>query len=318
MLILVCCSIYSNAQSIQNTSFKIVGYYSLKYALTKKPSNAPLNKLTQVNLFFLNPDSTGRFKQNLKSVVPFIKQAHALHVQVLASIGGGGKHSYYAKLLNDSNRNNLISKLVAITAKYNLDGIDVDIEGTDIDSNYEKFVTALATALHQHNKIITAAIAIFFKDSYTDKALAQYDFVDLMSYDHTGAWAPEKPGPHATYEQAVEDLAYFRVVRNMPKEKITLGVPFYGYGFGPKHPLRGLTYNYDHIVHDFPGAEFKDSLETSDSTMIYYNGIPTIKNKVMLAKQDAGGIMIWQLSGDAAGEKSLLTAITETVKENKR
>lgn len=303
---------------MQNTSFKIIGYYSLKYALTKKPSNAPLNKLTQVNLFFLNPDSTGRFKQNLKPLVPFIKQAHALHVQVLASIGGGGKHSYYAKLLNDSNRNNFINKLVSLTTKYNLDGIDVDIEGTDIDSNYEKFVTALAASLHAHNKIITAAIAIFFKDSYTDKALAQYDFLNLMSYDHTGAWAPEKPGPHATYEQAVEDLNYFRMIRNIPKEKITLGVPFYGYGFGPKHPLRGLTYNYDHIVHDFPGAEFKDSLEMSDSTMLFYNGIPTIKNKVILAKQDAGGIMIWQLSADATGEKSLLNAITETVKENKR
>ena len=51
--------------------------------------------------------------------------------------------------------------------------------------------------------------------------------------------------------------------------------------------------------------------------ILYYNGIPTIKMKTILAKQEASGVMIWQLSGDAPGPKSLLQAIGEAVMENK-
>jgi hypothetical protein len=44
---------------------------------------------------------------------------------------------------------------------------------------------------------------------------------------------------------------------------------------------------------------------------MYYNGIPTIKQKTALAKEKASGIMIWQILGDAPGPKSLLGAINE-------
>ncbi|MEP6847046.1 MAG: hypothetical protein ABI861_13630 [Panacibacter sp.] len=43
----------------------------------------------------------------------------------------------------------------------------------------------------------------------------------------------------------------------------------------------------------------------------------TIKMKTNLAKQEASGVMIWQLSGDATGAKSLLAVINEAAKENK-
>ena len=120
-----------------------------------------------------------------------------------------------------------------------------------------------------------------------------------------------------SYDEAVEDLAYFRILRKIPQEKITLGVPFYGYGFGPKHSARGLTMNYDDIVAEFPGAELKDELDMGDSTTLYYNGMLTIKMKTNLAKMEASGVMIWQLSGDAEGARSLLSVIYETSKGSK-
>ncbi|MEP6682461.1 MAG: glycosyl hydrolase family 18 protein [Parafilimonas sp.] len=301
----------------QEIPFKIVGYYSLKYAMEKSVADVPFNKLTHINLFFLNPDTKGKFKQNLSALVPFIQCAHADNVKVLFSICGGGKHAYYANLLKDSSRKIFINNLVNLVMKYNADGIDNDIEGSDIDENYDNFSVELATALHQHNKLFTAAIAIYFKDDYTNKALAQYDFLNLMSYDHTGAWAPKKPGPHSTYEQAIDDLNYFRNVRGIPKDKITLGVPFYGYGFGPKHQTRAVTMNYNDIVNTYPGSELKDEFDMGDGTILYYNGMNTIKQKTMLAEHDASGIMIWQLSGDADSSKSLLNEINDVIKEAK-
>jgi GH18 family chitinase len=44
---------------------------------------------------------------------------------------------------------------------------------------------------------------------------------------------------------------------------------------------------------------------------MYYNGIPTIKNKTQLAMKNAAGIMIWELMYDVADRKSLLNAIYE-------
>jgi chitinase len=172
----------------------------------------------------------------------------------------------------------------------------------------------LAKSLKSHKKLITAAIAIYYKDQFTDTALAQYDFVNVMSYDRTGPWRPEKPGPHSTLAHAVEDLDYFGTIRNIPKEKMTLGVPFYGYGYGPTLTSPAISMNFGKIVSSFPGAEEVDEWTMSDGKTIYYNGIPTIKKKTLLAMNKASGIMIWQILGDAKGKKSLLKAIHKTAR----
>ena len=288
--------------------FKVVGYYSLRSAL-EGGKDAPLKRLSHVNLYFLNPDTVGEFTQALSGLGRFISRAHRKDVKVLFSIGGGSKQPQYHKLLQDGYRQQFIANLVDVVLKTGVDGIDVDLEGGDINNNYENFVTELAQALRAHDKLITAAIAVYYKDQLSDKALAQYDFVNVMSYDRTGPWRPEKPGPHAAYEHAVEDLEYFGVVRKVPKEKMTLGVPFYGYGYGPDLTSPAISMNYREIVAAFSGAEKVDEWRRDDGKTIYYNGLPTIRKKTELAKQKAGGIMIWQIRGDAKGAKSLLRAI---------
>ena len=142
--------------------------------------------------------------------------------------------------------------------KYNVDGIDVDLEGSDIDEHYEAFVVELAKALRARGKLITSAIAVFYKDALTDTALAQYDFVNIMSYDHTGPWRPEKPGPHSTFEHATAALEYFGTERKIPRDKMVLGVPFYGYGFGPELTSPAVTMTYLQITSTFPGSELAD------------------------------------------------------------
>ena len=158
---------------------------------------------------------------------------------------------------------------------------------------------------------MTSAIAVFYKDQLTDRALAQYDFVNIMSYDHTGPWRPERPGPHSTFEHAVEALEYFGGVRKIAKDRMVLGVPFYGYGYGPELTSKPVTMTYKDIVATFPGSEGADQWRMPSGATIYYNGIPTITRKTVLAKERASGIMIWQILGDAPGEMSLLKAIND-------
>jgi chitinase len=306
-LLFLCFCVFLGTAGAQEP-FKVVGYYSLRSAL-ENAKEAPFKRLTHVNLWFLNPDTLGNFTQDLSGLHPFLKKAHRKNVKVLFSIGGGSKHPQYHKLLKDEYREQFIINLVDQVLKYGVDGIDVDLEGSDISENYEQFIIELASALRLHNKLITAAIAVYYKDQLTDTALAQYDFVNIMSYDRTGPWRPENPGPHAAYEHAVEDLEYFSAVRKIPKEKMTLGVPFYGYGYGPELTSPAISMDYAAIVSTFPGSEAVDEWKRADGKILYYNGVPTIKRKTELAKQKAGGIMIWQIRGDARGSKSLLKTI---------
>jgi GH18 family chitinase len=299
---------FAVSQAIAQTDFKVVGYYSLRSAI-EGGKDAPLKRLTHVNLWFLNPDSLGNFTQDLSGLDRFVSRAHKKDVKVLFSIGGGSKQPQYHRLLKDEHRHEFVNNLVDVALRTRVDGIDVDLEGSDINDNYEQFVVELAQALRSHGKIITAAIAIYYKDQLSDRALAQYDFVNVMSYDRTGPWRPEKPGPHAAYEHAVDDLEYFATVRNIPREKMTLGVPFYGYGYGPELTSPAISMNYREIVSTYPGAELVDEWKREDGKILYYNGIPTIRKKTELAREKAGGVMIWQVRGDARGPKSLLRTI---------
>jgi len=301
------------------SSFKIVGYYFL-YAAVKDTVHADstylfLNKITHLNIAFINPDSIGNFSQDL-AIDTLIKKAHQKNVKVLASIGGGGPHPYFASLLDNQNRKMFIGNLVSLVKRYNLDGIDVDIEGDDIDENYAKFVVELTVALRRENKLITAAIATAYKDQLPDKALKQFDFVNIMSYDRTGPWRPQDPGDHSPYSMAVEDLDYWHNIRSIPKEKLVLGLPFYGYGFS-KVDSPVVSMSYKQIVSLYPNRGLSDTLNLPGNAVMYYNNMRTIKKKTELALQNGGGVMIWQLLGDASGDCSLLNAIYEIALENR-
>ena len=309
--VLAFCLIFQPGISQKNSDFKVVGYYSMRSAMNDF-KKFPFRRVTHVNLFFLNPDTAGNYNQDFSLLEPFIRKAHKKGVKVLFSIGGGGAHPYYHRLLQDDKRGMIVQKLADLVVKYNLDGLDNDLEHGDIDENYEDFVVEMNAALKAHDKLFTAAIVVTDPDLFSDKALAQYDFVNVMSYDHTGPWRPDKPGQHASYQHSVEDLEYFGVKRGIPAKEMLLGVPFYGYGFGPELTSKAISMNYRQIVEKYPDSESLDELPVEDGKIMYYNGMPTIRKKTELAMEKAGGIMIWQLGGDARGSKSLLKVINDT------
>ena len=294
--------------------FRVVGYFRYEGNLIEQARAISFNKITHLNVAFINPDSNGTFMVNadLKKVAAI---AHRKGVQILASIGGGNPPAYLIKLINQANQGALIANLVELTTSNNLDGIDVDLEGSFVDENYESFVVKLAAALKAKKKLITAAVATAYKDRYTDKALAQYDFINVMSYDKTGPWNLNNPGPHSPYSMAIEDLAYWNGTRMIAKEKLSLGVPFYGYGFGTNAPA---SLAFKDIITAYPGSQNNDEVVVNGGGTVYYNGIPTIKSKTELALDKAGGIMMWQLLQDASGPNSLLSTINSTIKAHNK
>lgn len=286
--------------------FKVIGYLFAGGDLLAASAKIDLSKITHLNIAFINPDASGAFAP-VAGLAELVKKAHQQQVKVIAAIAGGDPPQYLKEMLKPDRRKTLIDGLIQLTRTYNLDGIDVDLEGDFVNENYEAFVVDLSAALKKESKLMTAAVATWNSAAYSSKAIVLFDLINIMSYDQTGPWRKDKPGPHSTYEAAETDFNHWNVSRAIPAERLVLGLPFYAYGFGTDIP-ESLTYG--EIILRYPGAEKVDLWELPGKGTFYYNGWPTIKKKLSYALQmKAGGVMIWQLLGDAQGDLSLLTAI---------
>jgi GH18 family chitinase len=136
--------------------------------------------------------------------------------------------------------------------------------------------------------------------------LAAFDWVNIMAYDLTGPWNPESPGPHSPYEFSVNSVQYWSE-NGLEKDKMVLGVPFYGYDFNDVNNVQGFS--YADMIANNPDYAYQDKVEEA-----YYNGIPTIVDKTNFAiDENLAGVMIWELGQDDYSELSLLNAIFETI-----
>lgn len=303
------------ATTVSISQFRVIGYVLCSEYSVPDFGKVQFDKITHLNIAFVNPDSSG----NLIIPLAFdslVNIAHKHKIKVLVSIGGGGRvNPYYADLLKEANRKSFVNKLVQLATYHKLEGIDVDLEGDVIDENYEAFILELSNQLKPAGKLLTAALATWNEEKITATALNKFDFINIMSYDYTGPWQPKNPGPHAPYEKAVEELNFWTNTRGLSKKKINLGLPFYGYGFGTK----ATPYtSFSDIIFRFPDAEKVDLIIPDDGGIVHYNGLNTIQRKTVLALKNAGGVMIWELTQDVEGEKSLLNGIEKTIREKEK
>jgi GH18 family chitinase len=266
--------------------------------------------LTRIDIAFENPQDDAGNLPCTATDTALIALARAHHLQVLLSIGGGAASgdklllARYASLLAAVQRAAFIAKLVAWVVEHDCDGLDVDLEGPTIGPDYGPFIADLAPALHARGKLLTAALSQGYGgDHVPPTVFAHLDAVQVMAYDEVGSWAPANPGQHSSLAFARATVAWW-LARGLPREKLVLGVPFYGYGFGAA--FRNEPYSYKDIVAAYPGAAAVDQVGST----IWYNGIPTITAKTALVRAEGlGGIMIWSLDGDAPGKDALLGAI---------
>jgi len=289
--------------------FRVVGY--VMGNLDELGANIDYKRITHLNIAFLNPDSAGVFKDvaGLKTVVT---KAHKSGVKVLMAIAGGRAPAYYRTLVSPARRTLFIANLSKFMKDNQLDGVDLDIEGELITNDYEGFVQQLALAI-KPGSLLTAAVATEYGSHLSEVALAQFDFINIMSYDKTGPWRPNAPGQHSPYDMAESDLDYWKIERKVDGGRLNLGVPFYGYSFG----LSGAgSHTYKGIIENNPTAPENDELPTADGGRIFYNGVSTIKMKTRLALARTGGIMIWQLFQDATDADSLLRLIDNEIRSS--
>ena len=296
-----------------STEARVVGYFPYyRFSLNDKIQYC---KVTHLNIAFANPqiDGTivlpGSSGDLLKNVMDTARSQNS-NIKIYISLAGGAlsdqvSNTWKNFLSSPQDRPILIEKIVSYVLDNGFDGVDVDLEWNHVTAGYSDFVIELRDALKSKSKGITAAYPSETRYSLiTQEALNALDFINLMVYDYTGPWNPS-PGQHSSYNHAKQGINFWKNTVGINPSKLTLGVPFYGYDFQNSTTVKAFTYG-SMVDSDVSNSE-KDNVGNK-----YYNGRPTIANKVKLASQNLSGIMIWRLGADSFSEYSLLETIHKT------
>ncbi len=175
-----------------------------------------------------------------------VLQAAAVHhVAVMPIVALMTQADLHKLFITTAARTAFISALVGECKRFGFIGFQIDFEDvnwTDRDL-LSSLVADAATALHNQNLQLTIAtvpnapgfpgksdyshwLYANWRGAYDLKALGQsVDLICLMTYDQNTRWTP--PGPVAGYPWTVANVEY--ALRFVPKEKLSMGIPLYGY-----------------------------------------------------------------------------------------
>jgi chitinase len=277
--------------------FKSVGYMP---SWAGSVTAIQYTKLTHINYAFALPNSNGTLQpiDNTGKLSQLVSLGHQNNVKVSLAIGGwndGNDSAFEALAGNSGARSTFVTTVMNTVRQYGLDGIDIDWEYPDpgtSGNNYAALMQQLGTALHNEGKLLTSAVVSEggTANGVPTSVFGIVDWLNIMAYDGGS--------PHANYDWSIASANFWKG-RGLPKAKTVLGVPFYS---------RNGYIAYRDLVAQDPANANRDCTPSGEC----YNGLPTIRRKTQWAMANAGGIMNWELSQDATGANSLVSAIYET------
>lgn len=264
------------------------------------PSEVPgsWKHLTDLICFSVAPDAKGQLP---KPIFPEPVMAGYQKIQkqtgcrLWLSVGGWGRSDSFPKVTADPERREVLGQsLLGCVVEHGFHGVDLDWEhprGEMELKAYGQLISELRTALDPQGCLVSVAQA-----SWQDLGQALYSQVHrvhLMSYDHDF--------PQATLAKSQADVR--RLIEwGCPREKILLGVPFYG------RNLEREAMSYRDLVRIHPKEAGNDLIGGSA-----LNGPETLRQKDEWAQsQGLGGLMIWELGQDTQDPNtSLFQALVE-------
>ncbi len=192
------------------------------------------NNLKHLNMvlpewFFINP-RTDRIETRIdRRALRLMRHAGIPVLPMLTNnYGSAFRPEAIGRIMRDDRkRMAMINELASICRKNGFSGINLDLEELDIndDALLITLVKDFAQVFHSQGLYVTQAVAAF-NDDYNMPELAKYDdYLFLMAYDEHNA--ASRPGPVCS--QRWVEKATDWAARNVPNDKIVLGLAAYGY-----------------------------------------------------------------------------------------
>lgn len=342
----------------KDTEIKNIGYYTYWSAYSGfTPDKIDASKLTHINYAFANinkdlkvvlgnPDIDVKNINGLKE----LKKVNP-NLKLLISVGGWTWSDKFSDAaLNDASRAKFANGCVEFIKTYGFDGVDLDweypVSGGLKTNKYRKEdkqnFTLLLKAIRERfdeqgkkdGKKYILSIAGGAGDGYIQNVelnkLHEYiDFANVMTYDIHGPWDKHTDfvAPLYTDEKSnnmkfsVDSAVKSWIKAGFPKEKIVVGIPFYGYeynidksannGLYEKH-TKSSSISYVNIVSKHLNKNgYKRYYNAKSMVPWLYNGTSfitfedgqSIGEKAKYIKSNGlGGAMIWELGQDSKGE----------------
>lgn len=311
----------------------VIGYYCDWIT-----STVDYSKYTILNYAFLKPLSTGAIETPVVGttiLTNLVAQAHQNGVKVLVSLGGWTWSEDFPTIAaSAATRDKLASECQRYITTYNLDGIDIDWEypgyiehkGTSADkANYTLLMQAIRTAIGS-GKLLTGCFGVAperLANIEWSKVVPIMDMFNIMTYDCFGTWdvITNHNSPLYAPAQGAANLnvdAAFKTVVNygVPSTKINIGGAFYGHSFNGASSLFGsfsgagvttgpLTYAAIQAMKSTYTDNWDDKakvpymIDPAAKVFISYDNEKSMRLKGQYAaKNNACGVIVWEISGD--------------------
>lgn len=324
---------------------QIVGYapYYRSYA-----STFDFSKYTHVHYFAIWPAADGSFiypqgQDSLSMLAQYnsiASKAQPQGVKMVITFGGtsanGSKH--FPEMAQDPvARAAFVSNAIELCNTWNIDGIDVDWEWEthEESTEHKDAYTALLTDL----RVVTTSAGLslstdvpassWFGANSDADAVGLCDYVNVMSYEYNGSWAPSAKH-HSPLSSTISLGLNYWEGRGISRGKLNIGIPFYSYLYsGTTTPGSAYTdvtkLNYAQVkalilsgytvVEDNNAGTYCYSV--ADNKIVFYDSPTNINNKFSYAKNNNySGVIIWEIGQDDNQElSSALTSVLSVSSE---
>ncbi|NPC50998.1 chitinase [Corallococcus sp. AB032C] len=344
---------------VGNTSKWVSGYYTGWNADDYPPEKVDFSALTHIMVGRVTPNTDGTVdaifdNSNGSAMAKTLStRAHAAGRKAIIMVGGAGEHANWVGAASSSNREKFVQNLLKTMDDHGYDGLDIDWE--PVEEADKPNLLALVQRLRQvrPGMLLTFPIGWVNNNFATDASLkwypqlAQYlDQVNVMSYEMIGVWGgwdswftSALKGESGTHPTSVESSLKAWVAAGIPKEKLGMGIPFYGLAWrhitGPRQPFTDWSdyvggdnsFTYKKILAlsktgtlQWDAAAqanyvtFNTPVEDGTVRWITYDGPEAIQAKGQYAKANGyGGTIIWTINqgctDPATGTNPLLTEV---------
>lgn len=281
---------------------------------------------------YLDPTWANFNSERLSAIIHKAKKAGA---KVLLGIQCYNNDTLESIVNHPLRRKRVIEQALELLQQKNFDGINIDFEHSNSPSsstsqNFTRFVQDLTKAVKLKSPAYLVSIDVY-ADSLVKNRIYQVEtislFVDhiiIMAYDFhransisAGPVAPLRSAHPASYYSLTKTMADF--YQAVPKEKLILAVPYYGYEwqtasekFGASaYPGSGALATYKRVINLVEAQSVKINWDSISMTpwLVYKNGGQTkqiyfdnpysLSLKYQLIKEaDIAGVALWALGYD--------------------
>jgi spore germination protein YaaH len=224
----------------ETLSDKIV-FGFLPYWIDSSTLNIRYDLLTHIGVFTYAVSEDGSLTDMRGNSLPWqsiFNLAYQNDVKLIMTLTNFNADDIHIILTDSVSRNNLFNNVMSIIAQNGYNGVIVDFEGlnTGDDQQYE-FKNFMKLFREEFDQVYTqlelsAALPVANFGTWDFTGISEYcDYVFVMGYDFYGSWS-ETTGPSspltAKYISITEAFSDANDYKNVSRDKIILGVPYYG------------------------------------------------------------------------------------------